>query len=130
MSKLVEVNCPSCKVGMKIPYILIGALVKCDSCAAPVVPDVPVGTVYPETGYEITFKDFHQLLTDEAYIKPVMELLRKWYDLKVEYDPKADAIRKVSRGQTPVNLLDLHKEIQGDDAKRKALYQTAMSLWR
>ncbi len=111
-----------------MPYILLGAATSCPSCGKRVVPQVPVGTSYPKTDYQITFADFQQLVTTEAYRSSVGGLLLEWYGYRIVGAGDSSAV--LSREGENVDLVELHQQIQGDSVKQRALYGAAMALWR
>lgn len=124
----IQACCPACGGMVEIPYILLGAPIVCPSCGKTAVPEVPVGTVYPRTEYEITFRDFQQLLSNSSYRPSIGELLVRWFDYEVRVKGETAVVRS-RRGQA-VDLLELHPQIQEDSAKQHAIYKTAMAFWR
>jgi RNA polymerase subunit RPABC4/transcription elongation factor Spt4 len=128
MISTVENHCPRCGASVDVPYILLGATATCPSCGQHVVTQVAVGASYPNTRFEMTFADFEQLVRHSARGSHVDKLLSEWYGHRLVTDGNSSAI--VSHGGEVVDLLDLHKEIQGDPLRQRALYRTAMAVWR
>lgn len=89
---------------------------------------MPAGTLYPYTGYEMTFADFQRLLSDADYRPSVAPLLREWFGYEVE--ASGDDVRILSREGAAVDALSAHRSIQEDSSRQYTLYQTAMTLWR
>lgn len=127
MNSAVETVCPKCNSKLLIEYKLLGASTTCPSCGRRVVPQVPVGTEYPNTEYEITFADFHQLLAQKDYRNAVGELLAQWFGYEITDEGESTVV--LSRDGKTVDILDLHLEIQNDSTKQRKLYKTAMALW-
>ena len=124
----MDTVCSQCGATLDTPYVLIGAAIECPSCGKRTIPEVQVGTRYPDTGCEITFASFQQLLSYAAYRPSIARLLYQWFGYKVE--ASGDAARILSRGGEEVDQLLLHRSIQEDGPKQSTLYQAAMSLWR
>jgi hypothetical protein len=100
----------------------------CPSCAQRIRPEVPVGTEYPDTGYGITLEHFRQLL-DNGVARPVMSaLLDRWYGYEIGSDAGLPTVQ--TRAGDRVDIMELHREIQGDPTRQRELYGVAMSLWR
>lgn len=128
MSPTVHARCPACGEMLEVPYILLGAAMVCTSCGRTVVPEVPVGTVYPRTEYAITFRDFQQLVGGSDYGPAIGELLALWFGYEIGGEGEASVVR--SRRGEPVDLVELHRRIQADSAKQQEIYRAAMALWR
>lgn len=120
--------CQNCGASLDTPYVLLGAAAECPSCGERTVPRVPVGTFYPERGYEISFADFRRLLSDPDYRPSVAPLLRRWFGYELE--ASGDVVRIRSQNGEEVDPLSLHLSIQEDSSKQSSLYRTAMTLWR
>jgi hypothetical protein len=111
-----------------MPYILLGMAVVCHECGERTIPQALAGARPPDTGYEITFSDFHQLLSYPGYRPSIAPLLLKWFGYELE--PLGDTVRIRSRDGIEVDELTLHRRIQSDEPKQSALYRAAMTLWR
>jgi hypothetical protein len=120
--------CQHCEAGIDTPFVLLGVANECLSCGERTIPRVPVGTFYPDTGYEMTFADFRLLLSDPDDRLSVLPLIRQWYGYELEEPGGTICIR--SRDGEEVDLLSLHLRIQGDSPRQQSLYRTAMTLWR
>jgi hypothetical protein len=81
-----------------------------------------------DTGYEITFSDFHKLLYDQQYRASIASLLREWYGYEVE--AAEGSVRILAGDGREVDELALHRRIQSDSEKQGTLYRAAMTLWR
>ena len=113
---------------MDTPYILMGAAIVCQGCGERTIRQPLAGARPADTGYEITFSDFHQLLTYPGYRPSIVPLLREWFGYELE--PAGDRVRIWTGDGDEVDELTLHQCIQGDRSKQSALYRAAMSLWR
>ena len=120
--------CQNCGASLDTPYILLGAAAECPSCGESTIPQVPVGTRYPQTGFELKFADFQRLLSDADYVPSLAPLLRQWFGYCLESSGGVTRIRSQSGAE--VDPLSLHLSIQEDSSKQYTLYQAAMSLWR
>jgi hypothetical protein len=78
-------------------------------------------------GYEVTFKEFCQLISYEPYRRAISALLKDWYQYEIVGHDETAVIRSAS--DQPVSIEVLHQRIQGDPAKQYQLYQAAMTLW-
>jgi hypothetical protein len=123
----VQTVCDKCGAALDTPYVLLGATTECQSCGEITLPRVQVGTLYPVTGYEITFADFQQLLSYSAYRPSVTPLLQQWFGYELEEAGSVVRIRTSDGGE--IDPLSLHLRIQEDSGKQHTLYRTAMTLW-
>ena len=128
MSTTIETQCPECKSKFAVEYLRLGAPLSCPSCGTTIVPEIPIGTEYPRTEYEITFADFRQLLNQSEYRDVVGELLSRWFGCEMAGEGEFAVV--ISKNRDPIDILDLHLHIQTDSEKQRELYRTAMSLWR
>lgn len=128
MNPSVQARCPVCDGTVDVPYILLGAPTACPACGKIVAPELPVGTVYPKTKYEITFRDFLLLVRGRAYRSTVDRLLDRWfgYHMRGEGD---SAVVQTRNGEV-IDLVGLHRQIQEDPAKQTEIYKAVMALWR
>ena len=78
-------------------------------------------------GYEVTFKDFCQLVSKKPYREVIGAFLNEWYGYEIVGYGEATVIRSAS--ENPVSLELLHQKVQRDAAKQYKLYQAAMSFW-
>jgi len=124
----VDTICQSCDARIDIPYIMLGAALTCQQCGERTIPRAAPGARPSHTGYEITFADFHQLLSYPGYRSDIAPLLREWFGYELE--TLGDSIRILSREGDEVDELALHQRIQADESKQSALYRAAMTLWR
>ena len=128
MSAVIHAFCPLCEANVEIPYILLGSLLRCPVCDEVIVPEIREGTIYPNTGYDIRFSDFQQLLSSQLCRSVTADLLRKWYNYKIIV--KRNSLQVCSSDDCSVDLLELHKLIQADSEKQVDLYKIAMAMWR
>ena len=124
----MEAICQFCGIRNDIPYILVGAAVICQACGECNVLRTLFETRPPDTGYRITFSDFHQLLAYPEYRPSIAPLLRGWYGYELEQ--VGESVRIRAQDGEEVDELTLHKRIQGEAAKQAALYRAAMTVWR
>ena len=89
---------------------------------------VPVGSVYPNTQWELTFRDFVRLVRDRNSRARVEPLVDAWFGYRIYESDKG--VQIVDAGNQPLDLLAVHLAIQDDSPKQRSLYQTAMSQWR
>lgn len=100
----------------------------CQQCGERTIPQAVAGARPPNTGYEITFSDFHRLLSDPDYSSSIAPLLREWFGYELE--ALGESVRILGRDGDEVDELILHQCIQSDELKQSALYRAAMTLWR
>lgn len=124
----MDTICQSCGARIDVPYTLTGATITCHECGERTVVQAVEGTRPSSTGYEITFSDFHRLISDPDYRPAIAPLLRQWFGYELE--PLGDSIRIRAGDGGEVNELTLHQRIQSDESKQSALYRAAMTLWR
>jgi hypothetical protein len=120
--------CPSCRAPITVDYVRLGAVMACPHCGQLTVPQVPVGGSIPATGYQLTYRDFLQLIESADGQTAVSPLLLTWDGISIE-PAGADTIVRGADGAL-VDRLELHLQIQGDEEQQSRLYRTAMSLWR
>jgi DNA-directed RNA polymerase subunit RPC12/RpoP len=128
MTAIVPAICLNCAKELRIPYTLIGAPVACPSCGKTVIPKVPLGTIYPDTGYETSFKDFISFLRGAAYRKEAKRFFDQWFGFRIRGD--GDATNVGPRDGEGIDLLTLHQMIQDDPAKQLDFYRTLQASWR
>lgn len=124
----VTTKCQNCGAEFKTEYQRIGASVSCTYCLRDTVPQIPNGTLIPNTGLDLTFHDFRQLVEYESYRKEFLPLLNNWFRYHLEGDGPDTLI--VNNNNEAIDPLWLHLTIQRDRGKQGELYNTAMSLWR
>ena len=86
------------------------------------------GMVYPDTGYEISYSSFEQLLNVPNYRAKLSDYLAEYVNLNVQEQNGVVSIRS-DKGEA-IDPLALHLRIQGDPALQLSLYRLAMALWR
>jgi len=124
----VTTKCQNCGAGFQTEYQRLGAPVACPECLQETVPQIPIGIQIPVHDWDLTYKDFRQLLEDHAYRADIAPLLDAWFGYQLAGGgPDTLIVNKVNEAIDP---LWLHLKIQSDADKQYKLYQTAMSLWR
>lgn len=123
MSPPVTVNteCQHCAWQSVTEYRLVGSIGRCGRCLRKTILSIASGSDLPDTGYELTYRDFLLLVQHDS----AERLLERWM-MHVE-QPTAGFGEDDSAGDT---LLLLHLAVQSDAKKQYELYQLAMSLWR
>ena len=88
------------------------------------------------TGYEVTYQDFLQLVSDPHCVPDVAPLLKRWfnYDIVQDGPPEKHGYTGYSiirdAGGSEVGKARLHLAIQADPDLQRTLYNTSQSLWR
>ena len=80
-----------------------------------------------KTGYEVTLKDFQQLLSYAPHRQEVAPLLREWFGYDVV--PTADGVAVRDRSGAEISLASAHAATQADPVRQADLYRVAMTLW-
>ena len=124
----MDTICQSCGSRIDLPYIMLGATATCPACGERTVPKAAAGARPANTGYELTFYDFHRLVSDPEYASAIAPLLREWFGYELE--PLGGCARIRARDGREVDELTLHQRIQSDEPKQSSLYRAAMTLWR
>ena len=128
MSAIVSVECTECGYVSRTEYRLLGCVMACSRCHREFLPRVPEGSVLPDTGWELTFGDFIQLVQSDSSRATIGPLLKQWFGYRIAGKGKASRVADTKKAL--VDLLSLHLEIQRDEPRQHDLYQAAMSLWR
>lgn len=89
-----------------------------------------------KTGYEVTFRDFQQLVSDAYCLPMVAPLLKKWFNYDIVVTGPAGkpgyaqetTIRDADGKE--VGKARLHLIIQDDPEMQGTLYRTSQTLWR
>lgn len=108
--------------------MLLGARQECKACHNIVVATTPEGTRIPVTGYEISFRDFENLLTDSDYRASISPLLANWFGYVIKSG--GECFKIFAPDGNEVDPVELHQRIQANSKHQYQLYQAAMSLWR
>jgi hypothetical protein len=124
----VTTKCPNCGALSQTEYQQIGAPITCSTCREKVVPEIPNGAVIPYHEWDLTYKDFRQLVEDRVYRAEIEPLLGEWFGYRLIGDGPGTII--ADHENKPIEPLWLHGQIQREPDKQYKLYQTAMSLWR
>jgi hypothetical protein len=124
----IQVACPRCGKPGVVAYRRLGLVTDCAGCGRKTIPLVPLGTSFPDTGRELTFEDFCQLLAQDTRAAGIRRLLGEWFGYRVRR--QGGTCRIVDGARAPVDLQALHLRIQDDKTKQRELYNIAMALWR
>ena len=128
MGSILKLVCPECGDKVETSYVLLGAQTNCPRCQKAVRLIEYAGMVYPDTGYEISYSSFEQLLKVPNYRARLSDFLAQYLNLNVQEQYGVVAIRS-EKGER-IDLLALHLKIQGDPALQLSLYRLSMALWR
>ena len=123
---LIETVCRECGAAMQTPYMLIGAGTRCASCGSFVVPKAK--GVMSDTGRQITFGSFVQLLTYDGFREHALPLVALWFPEVQELVRAGQQIEPGSAEESA--LLRIHREIQADPDRQGKLYNRSMDLRR
>lgn len=126
MEPTLPTVCQSCAGVIPVRHRWLGAVVDCPHCLRATIPVMMPGTAYPPTGYELSFRDFVQLLGSGDHT--VTRFLADAYG----YTIAASAVgpRVVNERQEAIDISWLHERIQEDVTRSREIYGIAMSLWR
>jgi len=128
MRSTLKLVCPECQQEVETTYVLLGADTICPECKRSVKLQDFVGLVYPNTGYELSFRQFQQLLEEPHCRDVVRGFLNQNLGVNLKYPNDGLAIG--SGMSDAIDHLNLHLRIQDDAALQLSLYRLAMSLWR
>jgi hypothetical protein len=124
----LDVECPECSKKLTIEYRRLGSITQCPACLRDVEPKVPVGGTIPVHQWELTFRDFRNLVEDPSYRRAIASRMKEWFDYRIVGDGMNTRI--VDANSEAVDPLGLHLRIQDDSRFQYELYQVAQSLWR
>lgn len=79
------------------------------------------------SGYEITFKDFYQLIVNKDEIERTRPLLERLLDCTVVMVDGRIVLKEKAGALIPYEVA--HFTIQANPAKQYELYQLAMMIW-
>ena len=128
MRVVVDVQCPDCAHTSRIEYRRLGSPAPCAGCHTETLAHVPAGAAYPNTQWELNFREFLMLVREPASRKSVQRLFHEWFGYQLR--DVGNEIQIVDPADQSLDPLAVHLEIQDDSAKQLSLYRTAMSLWR
>ena len=80
------------------------------------------------TGYEVSFEDFHQLLSYPDSRRTAAPLVESWFSCRVV--PHGEEVALVDAQGALLSPRAVHDAIQADPERQQRLYNTAMTLWR
>jgi hypothetical protein len=121
---IAQVECPICKAAFSFEYHLLGSQHRCPGCTRWIVPLVPQGGFFPQSGIELQYGDFLQLLPEVEF----QALVERWFGYSVARDGDSAVIHNAANER--IELLWIHRRIQSDQAKAGEMYNLAMTLWR
>jgi len=121
--------CKNCNSKINIEYKYLGLKINCPNCDFPLELGSENYTPTSLTGYEITFRNFKQLISDNKSNKKILLLIEKIFDYKT-IESKNNYIAFVNHENEFIPLEFLHVSIQNDKRNKKAIYQEAMNIWR
>lgn len=124
----MTVLCPACNHTIKSVYMMLGVETVCPSCGKSVRLEQFASNDFPNTGYEITFSDFQQLLNVASYRPGFKKFLSQNLELKIRETNNILII--CSTDGEALDLLSLHLRIQNEPSLQLSIYRLAMSLWR
>jgi hypothetical protein len=79
------------------------------------------------TGYQVTWEQFHQLLTYAPYRPTLLHLVTRWFECTPE--PSDELAFRTSAGRV-FSAEQIYDAIQSDPDWQYEAYQAAMGLWR
>ncbi len=120
--------CNHCDAKLSAKHYWEGLSIVCPSCGQITELKYRVGQSIPNTEYSISFSDFKQLLTDEAYAKAVDPLVKQL--LKCSIERTEPGVKLIDEDGSFIPLEAAHLEIQLDQHAQRLIYGTAMSQWR
>src|SRR5690349_9508797 len=118
----MRVFCDNCSAEFDVSYWRLGSDYPCPSCALLVHLDREHVRTYSESGYEVTFADFIQLVTDSYYSPTILPLLRAWYGIEPIEPGKGGTDSEVLFRDADGNryeVLEIHGRIQNDPPRQQ-----------
>ena len=126
----MRVFCDTCSAEFVVPYWRLGSDYPCPACSRSVSVDRDHVRRYTESGYEVTYSDFIQLVTDSYYSETILPLVREWLGLeRVEWDKGAGEVWFRGSDGTRYEAFRVHALIQNDATRQRQFYNNAMTLW-
>jgi hypothetical protein len=124
----MRVFCDHCSAEFDVSYWRLGSVYSCPSCSQPVPLDRTHVRKFAESGYEVTFSDFVQLVTDSYYRATILPLIRVWLNLEPVEQGEGEVRFRDSEGNLH-DTLEVHARIQKEPSWQRQLYNNAMTLW-
>ena len=124
----VDTYCPHCDASLQTPYIMMGVPLGCTGCLETIIPSARLGSTYPDTGCELTYSDFIQLVKTESYRETIGPMLHRWFGVTISNG--AEGVLLLNSVGEALDALWLHKEVQSDADRQNTIYNAAMSFWR
>jgi len=120
--------CDHCDTKIHTEHFWEGLSVVCPNCGQPTELKYRNGQSIPDTGYSISFRDFKQLITYDAYAEAIDPVIQKLLKCSIERTAKGAKLMAEDGSLIPFEAA--HLEIQLDPEARGVIYNTAMSQWR
>lgn len=121
--------CNNCNTKINIEYKYLGLKINCPNCDSVLELGTENYTPSALTGYEITFRNFKQLINDNKSNKKIILLIEKIFGYKT-IELKNNYVAFVNRENELIPLEFLHVSIQNNKRNQKSIYQEAMNIWR
>jgi len=121
--------CKKCNSKINIEYKYLGLKINCPNCDSLFELGTENYTPSSLTGYEITFRNFKQLINDNKSNKKIILLIEKIFDYKT-IELKNNYVAFVNHENELIPLEFLHVSIQNNRRNQKSIYQEAMNIWR
>lgn len=125
---IITANCTRCNLPFSTHYQRIGFGMRCPACFEVTAVESPIGVSLPDTGWELTYQEFRQLIEESSSRRAVSKLLTEWFGYRIENSGRETWLKN-DRAEA-IDPWWLHSLIQNDPQKRYRIYQTAMALWR
>ncbi|KRE32619.1 hypothetical protein ASG81_24125 [Paenibacillus sp. Soil522] len=121
----ITAKCQVCSKKYKMEHYKIGLTINCPICNN--LTEVVVVKYSSNSRYQITYKQFSNLLFYEPHSKVILPIIKKWFNCEAIFNGKV-MVFKTGTGEFSVE--NIHKEIQCNPRLQYDLYQEAMTLWR
>ncbi len=121
--------CKKCNSKINIEYKYLGLKINCPNCDSLLELGSENYTPSSLTGYEITFRNFKQLINDNKSNKKIILLIEKIFDYKT-IESMNNYVAFVNLENELIPLEFLHVSIQNNRRNQKSIYQEAMNIWR
>ena len=124
------VLCKQCNTAISISYKHLGMSVLCPGCSHLVQLSTELNTFAPvNSGYEIRFDQFLQLINEPGCNSKIIPLIEKRYACKTS-NRNGTSIVFTDADHQLLPFEFLHLSIQDDKRLQKELYYIAMDAWR
>jgi hypothetical protein len=120
--------CNNCDAGIHTKHYWEGLSVICPNCGKATELKYRTGQRIPNTEYSISFSDFKQLLSYEAYSQAIDPIIKKFLECSIERTESG--VKLVEEDGSFIPFEAAHLEIQLDHETQQIIYNAAMNLWR